>query len=114
MKIKFKTWFSEEVNICELVDSIIRGHFVTAILKVLYEYPSIKEELLRAIYYFEKFYSSKNFEEDKYYLERLKSMKEIVSNIDRVEKVGNIYIGYKNNEIFANYIELSRVEDSGN
>ena len=106
MKVKFKTWYSDEVNLFELVDSIIRGYFITVILKVLYENPDIKEEILKVIEYFEKFYSKLPFEEDEYYLERLKALKEIVINIDRIEKIGNVYIGYKNNKIFANYLQI--------
>jgi len=105
MKVKFKTWFAEEANVYELVDSIVRGNFVTAILKVLYEYPDIKPELIEAIEFFEKFYSTKEFEEDRYYLERLKSLKEIVLNVDKIEKIDNVYVGYKDREIFASYVE---------
>lgn len=104
MKIKFKTWYSEEVNLYELIDSIIRGNFVPSILKVLYEYPSLKEEILRVIKYFEKFYASKQFEEDKYYLERLKALKEIVINTEKVENFGEVYIGYRKNEVVSTYI----------
>ena len=104
MKIKFKTWYSEEVNLYELVDFIVRGNFVTSILIVLYKYPGLKKQLLEVIGYFEKFYSSKPFEEDKYYLERLRALKSIVENVDRVERKGSVYIGYKGEEIFATHI----------
>jgi len=106
-KIKFKTWFAEEVNLYELVEAIARGgNFVTSILKVLYENPGIKNELVKVIEFFEKFYSSKPFEEDKYYLERLRNLKDIVLNVERVEKVENIYIGYKDDKVYANFIEI--------
>jgi len=106
-KVKFKTWFAEEVNLYELVEAIARGgSFVTSILKVLYENPEIKNELIKVIEFFEKFYSSKPFEEDKYYLERLKSLKDIVLNVERVEKVENVYIGYKDDKVYANFIEI--------
>jgi len=91
----------------ELVESIARGGcFVTSILKVLYENPEIKNELTEVIEFFESFFSSKPFEEDKYYLERLKSLKDIVLNVERVEKVGNVYVGYKNEKVYANFIEI--------
>ncbi len=109
MKVKFKTWYKEEVNPYELIDAVVRKEFVTTILKVLYENPKIKEELIKVIDYFERFYSSNPFEEDKIYLGKLKKLRKIVKEVKEVKKKGNFYLGYnEKGEIVAmHYDDLS-------